>query len=305
MGKKQPMARMRQQLISSEGFSEAEAASASRLHMAAPRKKRPTEQDDRRRDLLKRTVEAEVIPRLLMARRPLKVLSADRAAEVYAPSEVQVSDLVDLLLGGEPPASATFVEAMRDVGTSAESLYLDLLTPAARRLGVMWEEDLCDFTDVTVGLIRLQSIMRMLAPAFIGEVDLRRTGLRALLVQTPGEQHGLGLAMVAQFFSRAGWDVWSEPVATSADLVDMVRHEFVSVVGISVSCSDRLDAIAHDIRSIRRCSRNPAVGIMVGGPPFIEHPQLAAMIGADATASNGREAVQQAHSLVSLLARER
>jgi methanogenic corrinoid protein MtbC1 len=300
------MARMRQQLFTSEGFSEAEAARATREHMAAPRNKPQARQhDERRHDLLKRTVEAEVIPRLLMSRRPLKTLTPQRADEAHPPSAVQVSDLVDLLLACEQPASASFVEAMRDVGTSPESLYLDLLTPAARQLGTMWEEDLCDFTDVTLGLIRLQSIMRMLAPAFIGEVDLRRTGPRALLVQTPGEQHGLGLSMVVQFFTRAGWNVWSEPVATSIDLVDMVRHEFVSIVGISVSCSDRLDAIAHDIRSIRRESRNPAVGIMVGGPVFIEHPQLAAMIGADATASNGREAVQQAQSLVSLLARER
>jgi len=296
---------MRQQLISSEGFSEAEAARASRQHIAAPRKRRPAEQDDRRSDVLKRTVEAEVIPRLLMARRPLKVLTTHRTRELHAPTQRQVCDLVDLLLAGEQPASTSFVDAMRDVGTSAESLYLDLLTPAARRLGVMWEEDQCDFTEVTIGLFRLQSIMRRLAPDFIGQVDLRRAGPRALLVQTPGEQHGLGLAMVVQFFTRAGWNVWSEPVATGADLVDMVRHEFVSIVGISVSCSERLEAIARDIRAIRRESRNPAVGIMVGGPLFIEHPQLAAMIGADATASDGRQAVQQAQSLVSLLARER
>jgi len=240
-----------------------------------------------------------------MSRRPAKTLTPQRASDMHPPSAEQVNGLVQLLLTSEQPASATFVEAMREVGTSPESLYLDLLTPAARQLGTMWEEDLCDFTDVTVGLIRLQSIMRMLAPAFIGEVDLRRTGPRALLVQTPGEQHGLGLSMVVQFFTRAGWNVWSEPVATSAELIDMVRQEFVAIVGISVSCSERLDAIAHDIRAIRRESRNPCVGIMVGGPIFIEHPQLAAMIGADATASNGRQAVQQAQNLVSLLARER
>jgi len=300
------MARMRQQFTTSEGFSEAEAARATRQHMAAPRRTpQLREPDDQRHDLVKRAVEADVIPRLLMSRRPLKTLTPERASELYPPSAEQVSDLVSLLLTSEQPASATFVEAMREVGTSPESLYLDLLTPAARRLGVMWEEDECDFTDVTVGLIHLQSILRMLAPAFIGEVDLRRTGPRALLVQTPGEQHGLGLSMVVQFFTRAGWNVWSEPVATSAELIDMVRQEFVAIVGISVSCSERLDAIAHDIRAIRRESRNPCVGIMVGGPIFIEHPQLAAMIGADATASNGRQAVQQAQNLVSLLARER
>jgi methanogenic corrinoid protein MtbC1 len=43
---------------------------------------------------------------------------------------------------------------------------------------------------------------------------------------------------------------------------------------------------------------------MVGGPVFMEHPQLAAMVGADATASSGSEAVRQANHLVSLSARE-
>jgi hypothetical protein len=53
------MARMRQQLFTSEGFSEAEAARATREHMAAPRNKPQARQhDERRHDLLKRTVEA-------------------------------------------------------------------------------------------------------------------------------------------------------------------------------------------------------------------------------------------------------
>jgi methanogenic corrinoid protein MtbC1 len=44
---------------------------------------------------------------------------------------------------------------------------------------------------------------------------------------------------------------------------------------------------------------------MVGGPPFIQHPLLAEMVGADGTASDGQLAVKQAEKLVSHQARAR
>ncbi len=185
-----------------------------------------------------------------------------------------------------------------------ESLFLSLLTPTARRLGVMWEEDTCDFSDVTLGVLRLRNVMRLLSRAFSGDYDTGLSGPSALLAQMPGEQHGLGLAMVVQFFRRAGWHVREEPVVTSADLIGIVRNQWFGVIGLSVACSDRLEALATDIRAIRRHSRNPAIGILVGGPPFIAHPQLATMVGADATAVDGRQAVLQAQSLLSLLARD-
>jgi methanogenic corrinoid protein MtbC1 len=40
---------------------------------------------------------------------------------------------------------------------------------------------------------------------------------------------------------------------------------------------------------------------MVGGPLFIEHPELVAGVGADATAADGLQAVAQAQSLLTLL----
>ena len=40
---------------------------------------------------------------------------------------------------------------------------------------------------------------------------------------------------------------------------------------------------------------------MVGGPVFVAHPELAAYVGADGTATDGRQAVLQAESLLALL----
>jgi hypothetical protein len=43
--------------------------------------------------------------------------------------------------------------------------------------------------------------------------------------------------------------------------------------------------------------------VLVGGPIFIAHPELVALVGADATAVDGRQAAIQAETMLSLLQR--
>ena len=53
---------------------------------------------------------------------------------------------------------------------------------------------------------------------------------------------------------------------------------------------------------LRSESRNRGVGVMVGGRLFAEKPELANAVGADATATDGRQAALQAETLLALLA---
>jgi hypothetical protein len=122
--------------------------------------------DARRRHILTRTVELDVIPSLLRARGLGRVELAPPQAGPVTPAHV--AQLVTSTLGAIESATSGFVAAMRDQGFRAEALYLELLAPAASQLGELWLEDLCDFTEVTIGLARLQQAMRMLSPAFLG-----------------------------------------------------------------------------------------------------------------------------------------
>jgi len=162
----------------------------------------------------------------------------------------------------------------------------------------MWDEDECLFSDVTVGVGRLQRIMRNLSPAFGTEVDVPPDGRRALLLAAPGEQHTFGLSMVGEFFRRAGWDVVCEFDAGTEDPVGLVREEWFDVVGISAGVEARLDWLKSGIAAVRHASRNRAIGVMVGGPVFAADPTRASAVGADATARDGRQAPALAEKLL-------
>lgn len=251
----------------------------------------------RRHDVLARTVADDIVPRLLLARGVAPVVAGPGGT----PGGHEVEALVDIVLRQELTDAVAFVGAVGARGIAVEAIYLDLLAPVARRLGTMWEEDLCDFGRVTIGLGRLHQVLGGLSMPFQDDPRRRDRRPRVLLVPAPGDTHSFGMSMVASFFQRAGWSGWSGVPESPADLQRIVGGDAFAVVGFSASCGRKLDALSAAIRAVRRASMNRDVRIMVGGPVFIEHPDLVAMVGADATASDGRQAVLQAQNLLTLI----
>jgi methanogenic corrinoid protein MtbC1 len=251
---------------------------------------------------LVRTIEGEIVPRLVLARRSQKTASRTRTQTSRSPDELDVKELVRLLLAHDVAVSSAYVETVRQRGASLESICLDLLAPAARELGKLWELDECDFMQVTVGLCRLHQLLRELSPEFRGDEEEVRDNRRILLATCPGEQHTFGITLVAQFLRRAGWDVWNEFPATHAEIMEIFTHNSFSVVGLSVATDTKLEELTATIRAIRLASRNRGIGILVGGPILLQRPELAAQVGADATAADGAEAVIRAEHICNALA---
>jgi methanogenic corrinoid protein MtbC1 len=247
---------------------------------------------------LMRTLEGDIIPRLVRAHRPASTVVVPVAVAPVALTEADAHRFARLVIGHEDGVIAHTLDALRFRGVTVEAIYLDLLAPAARHLGALWDDDLCDFAEVTVGLGRLQQLMRELSPAFGSEVDHPADGRRALLVPAPGEQHTFGLSMVAEFFRRAGWEVVGGVGGPEMDPVDRVREEWFDVIGVSVGNEARLDWLRSGIADVRRASRNRAIGVMVGGPVFILNPDYVGQVGADITATDGRQAPILAEGLL-------
>jgi len=253
----------------------------------------------RRRTLLTSQVEEEILPRLVRIRRHP---GGGDGGGSEVTTESDTAELVRLLLADTEDGAVGYIDALRLRGATPASLYLGLVTQAARSLGALWEEDRCDFAQVTIGMGRLQRILRGLSPHF-QMAGVRRTHTESiLLVPAPGEQHTLGLMILAEFFSREGWLVAGGPGTTSAEAASIVSGTWIDVAGFSIGSMSRLDGLAHCIRSVRRASHNPDLYVMVGGPLFLAQPDLVTRVGADAAATDAASAVRQAGGLLAVRA---
>ena len=233
-------------------------------------------------------VECDVIPRLGRD---------DKQAGHTSPalSEADVRYFSKLLLGaGDDEIIEAYLSAVQARGLTVDHIYLDLFQPAARYVGELWVADLCTFVDVTLAIGTMQRQMRALGTDFHRNGCSASGSRLALLAPLPGDQHTFGLTMVAEFFRRSGWTVWTAPFASTDDMIAAVKSTWFAVVGFSVSRDDRVDELEGTIQRIRRESANSEVGIMVGGPAFVSCPSLATRIGADAVSCNAIEALAQA-----------
>lgn len=249
---------------------------------------------------LARTIESQIIPRLMLAHCGASIPTTPGMVREGSISPADLIDFTAVVLHADIGSVAGAVEQLLMRGVSAERICLDLLAPTARRLGELWEEDLCDFVGVTLGLGRLQQVLHDLVPQLQPTVEVRTSGSKILLVPAPGDQHSLGLTMVREFFRSAGWDVRGGSGCEAAEIAALLRQEWFEMAGLSVGTQCGLDELSTHIRMIRSVSRNPHIGILVGGSMFIEQPSLAQAVGADATAIDARQAVAVAEEIAAL-----
>jgi methanogenic corrinoid protein MtbC1 len=251
---------------------------------------------------LRQTIESTVLPRLVTDARSELLLAPDgQGPDPMRPNPDDVGMLAELLLREDIDACERFVERFEQAGYAPERIMLELLAPAARHLGSQWEADTCQFTEVTIGLGRLQSMVfgigrdradaDMDTAAPLGSAS---AGRRALLLAMPGSHHTLGVLMLSEFFRRGGWDVSDEACDDVSELCAVVKDHWFDLVGLSASTDAHVKLLPSVILALRRQSRNPGLVVMVGGPSFAQDPSMAQGVGADFTASDAPSAVERA-----------
>ena len=251
---------------------------------------------------LARIISNDIVPRLLRLHTEVvpDAPSIDALIGALRPSSTEIDALAHIILGDDLEAAATYVTIMRDRGLSMEMLYIELLEPTARHLGEMWDNDECDFIDVTIGVGRLQKLLAIFNDTYtLPQLGTRR---RVLMATTPGNQHSLGASMIEKLLSAAGWDVETEYSGEVDQIVHMVKRNWFAVIGLTAGSDGQLPAMKSAVAQIRTYSQNADIGVMVGGPMFTQNPQLVDAMGADATAPNAPAAVLAAQKLFDVAA---
>lgn len=247
---------------------------------------------------LAETIEGEIIPRFLLTLKD----GSENALTTGQEKKITSQDhdlFVQYLLHNNARSARNYFGELLERGVAIEDLFLELLPKAARRLGDMWDKDLCGFAEVTLGTCRLHEILRTYAAS--PDYDFRRPsgeGPRILLSTACADQHILGVMILADFFRRAGWRVVCQPGATCKDLAKILSARAFDIVGLSASSSVRAEGMTTDIRALRAASTNKNLKVLVGGRLFDEDPSLAEKIGADAFTNNVHDACKVVEQLL-------
>lgn len=142
---------------------------------------------------------------------------------------------------------------------------IDLYVPTvARVLGEMWKRDEIDFATVTVGTLRLQSL---LSAASFESLDFIRPvddALSMLLVVPQGEDHSLGAFVLAAQLRRLGARVDLSFCESRSDLLSRFLCDPPDIVLFSASCRATLASISRNVLDFSQVSAD-LPPIVVGG----------------------------------------
>ena len=255
-------------------------------------------QQDDCKDALQSVIEQQIIPRLLNVHQLFPEKLRGAREEAFAGEQQEFQAFTQHCVSGDAQQANRIVDDLMARGLAHDRIFLELITPAARHLGVLWEQDLCDFAQVTCGLAMMHQMIYRLGYESPAGPGVEGESERVMLACAPGSQHFLGLTIVADFFRQSGSEVILEISSSESELLRAVANEWFDVIGISVALQAQLLALPTLIQNLRTHSGNPKVKVVLGGPVFLIQNCTPQDLGADAIFTDAREAVGEVKRLV-------
>ena len=188
------------------------------------------------------------------------------------------------MLAGDVEGSWQVIEAAMVSGLEPGEIYVGVLAPSLHAIGASWQSG-----DISVDQEHLASsvaatLIGRLGPRFVHPG--RKKGV-VIVAMPPGERHGLGVAMLADILTDAGYGVLNlGPDTPTASLTAAMRDAgSLAAVVVSVVDAQRRPAARRLLAAARR--ERPTVPRLVGGNA-VPDERVALDLGADGWVADPR-----------------
>jgi methanogenic corrinoid protein MtbC1 len=203
-----------------------------------------------------------------------------------------------LLAGDRSSADALLTHCLQQ-GRGLLDAELHMIQPALYKIGRKWQNNLVTVAQEHLATAIAQTVMNhgllqsMIPPA---------NGKRVVLACVEGNNHAVGLQMVADAFQLAGWDVHflgaNVPTRSLIEHVDQVKPE---LLGLSVSFAQQLPAVKAVISRLKQSADISRPAVIIGGLAINQFNSLADKLGSDGWSPNARSAVSHASALAAAM----
>ena len=212
-----------------------------------------------------------------------------------APHSPLAHEYLKLLLESDRRRATELIHKAVEEEISIEDIYLNVLQPAQREIGRLWQVNEIGVAQEHYATAVTQMIMASLYSKIFASA---KNGKRMIAACVGNELHEIGIRMVADIFELSGWATnylgANTPFSAIQESVDLYS---ANLVALSMASIDDFRQITKIIESLKT-NYGSDLKIMVGGYCFNMLPEMWSRIGADAYADNALEAVNEADKMI-------
>jgi excisionase family DNA binding protein len=228
----------------------------------------------------------------LVDRTDLEAFRADAATPTERGTAPWDERLLNRMLAPDDAGAWSVVEAALASGVTPAAVHTDMLSPALRAVGAMWQDGEIDVAQEHAASDVATRVIARLAP-MMSHRGVRRGTIVVGSTQT--ELHSIPLAIVSELFRSRRFDVVdlgaNLPPASFASAV--ARADDLVAVAIGVTTPGQDDQIAATIAAIRSATDAP---ILLGGAGIT--PDEGRRFDADAVSVTGEGAIDAIESIM-------
>lgn len=200
------------------------------------------------------------------------------------------------LISGDRRGATLLLDRCLNRGLGLVEAELHMIQPALYSIGTRWQNNLVTVAQEHLATAIAQSVMtyglqRSAAP--------EPNGKRVLLACVSGNNHSIGLQMVSDAFELDGWETQylGGNVPTNA-LLRQIDEFQPELLALSVSFAQQLQVVKATIATLVSTLGDARPAVIVGGLAINQFSRLADRLGADATGSDARAAVERGLAVV-------
>ena len=205
-----------------------------------------------------------------------------------------VNTFLAALRAGDETQARRIVQSVQWAGVDAGEIYLQIFTPSLMQIGELWARNKLSIAEEHIATGITERLIGELSPLFRSSAESER---RIVLGCIQGENHALGIRMLADLFERAGWRVlYLGANVPTEEWPHIIARTNAQAVGMSVNNERLLAEARRAIAMIR--THLPTIHILVGGAAVIREPDLAELLRADVIALEPMAAIAALNDLM-------
>ncbi|MGA9015806.1 MAG: cobalamin-dependent protein, partial [Acetobacteraceae bacterium] len=208
----------------------------------------------------------------------------------------EASSFEAALLAGSQLEALAVVNRCIENGRSLIDVELHVVQPSLYRIGEEWQANRVSVAKEHMATAIAVSVMTM---GLLRSLPSEAIDRRVLLACVAGNNHCVGLRMVADAFQLSGWDVqYLGADVPTASIIRQAGEWKAHLVGLSVAFAQQVPVAKEIVAQLAERFGSSRPAVIIGGLAINHFSRLADVVGADAFGADASAAVAAAARVV-------